>query len=222
MKQGNQPIPRNQMRKHWYPGPAAKGHIHMHFDQPLKAKKRREHRRIKAIRMFPKPVRQLRPIVSCPTQRHNMKLRQGRGFSRMELKTAKLHPRYAVSIGIAIDKKRKNRCQESLDRNVGRLKKYLSKLVLFPTNHVNPAGHGERYSRLKDRKLVISQNRRQKGPLRFRPEQALEKPRKLTEQEKHRHIFYFLRKVQRDQKLIGIRRKRQKKREEKATKDKEK
>ncbi len=48
-----------------------------------------------------------------------------------------------------------------------------------------------------------------------------EAPRKLTEQEKHRHIYYFLRKVQRDKKLIGIRVKRVKKREEKALKDKE-
>ena len=49
-----------------------------------------------------------------------------------------------------------------------------------------------------------------------------ETPRKLTEQEKHRYIFYFLRKVQRDQKLIGVRAKRQKRREEKAKDAKEK
>ena len=44
----------------------------------------------------------------------------------------------------------------------------------------------------------------------------------MTEQEKHRHIFYFLRKGQRDQKLIGKRTKRAKKREEKAAKAKDK
>lgn len=222
VKSGNNPIPRNQWRKHWYPGPAHKGHIRMHFNQQIKAKIRRTHRRTKAIRMFPKPVRKLRPIVRCPTKKYNMKLRQGAGFSFQELKKVKLDPRYAASIGIAVDKRRKNRCQESLDLNVARLKKYLSVLVLFPSNRGDPYGKGERFSEVKDRRMVISQNRRQKGPLRFRPEPAMEKCRKLTEQEKHRHIFYFLRKVQRDQKLIGIRAKRQKKREDKAAKEKDK
>jgi len=61
----------------------------------------------------------------------------------------------------------------------------------------------------------------QKGPIRYQPEPVFEEPRKMTEQEKHRHTFYFLRKVPRDQKLIHIRHKRNKKREEKAAKEKE-
>eukprot|EP00906_Rhabdomonas_costata_P005491 RCo008218 len=221
MKKGNLPLPRHQWRKHWFPCAAHKGFIKTHFDQPVKAKKRRMIRKTKAIRMFPKPVRKLRPLVNCPTQRHNMKVRQGKGFSRMELRKVHLHPNYAVSIGIAVDKRRKNRCQEHLDRNVARLKKYLKHLVLFPSNPYKPNKKTEKFAPAKIRARVISQNRRQKGPIRYQPEPVFEEPRKMTEQEKHRHIFYFLRKVQRDQKLIHIRHKRHKKREEKAAKEKE-
>lgn len=37
-----------------------------------------------------------------------------------------------------MDKRRKNRSQEGLDRNVNRLKEYMSKLVLFPRKKGKP------------------------------------------------------------------------------------
>jgi large subunit ribosomal protein L13e len=45
---------------------------------------------------------------------------------------------FARSIGIAIDHRRKNKSQESLDRNKARLLKYINSLVLFPLNAKNP------------------------------------------------------------------------------------
>ncbi len=55
------------------------------------------------------------------------------GFTTLELKTAGLpNRRYAVSIGIAVDTRRRNHCEESLALNAERLKTYLSKLVLYP------------------------------------------------------------------------------------------
>ena len=47
-------------------------------------------------------------------------------------KGAGIKPQYARTIGIAVDKRRRNRSQEGLSRNVSRLKKYMSSLVLFP------------------------------------------------------------------------------------------
>merc|ERR1711874_547152 len=49
-----------------------------------------------------------------------------------ELKEAKIPKKLAMTIGIAVDHRRKNRCMESLQINVERLKLYQSKLVLFP------------------------------------------------------------------------------------------
>merc|ERR1712179_609833 len=56
----------------------------------------------------------------------------GRGFSFEELKTAGINPKYAQTIGIAVDHRRKNRSTESVQVNVQRLKEYRSKLILFP------------------------------------------------------------------------------------------
>merc|ERR1712183_843236 len=60
------------------------------------------------------------------------KLRLGKGFTLDELKEAKIAPRLARTIGIAVDHRRRNRCQESLQENVQRLKLYKSKLLIFP------------------------------------------------------------------------------------------
>merc|ERR1711976_370461 len=122
--------------------------IKTHFDQPLKKKRRNKLRRLKAATKAPRPLQKLRPIVTCPTQRYNMRIRAGRGFSLLELKGAGLTTRYARTIGIAVDERRRNRSQEGLSRNVQRLKKYLSQLVLFP---VEPKGK-ER----KDKEKMVS------------------------------------------------------------------
>jgi len=106
--------------------------IKTHFDQPLKKKRRDKLRRIKAATKAPRPAKKLRPIVQCPTQKYNMRIRAGRGFSLLELQGAGLSPKYARTIGIAVDSRRRNRSQEGLSRNIKRLKQYTSSLVLFP------------------------------------------------------------------------------------------
>jgi large subunit ribosomal protein L13e len=223
VKKGNVPIPNNHFRKHWHPCSSQRGHVKNHFDQGPQKKRRRIRRLQRAVRVFPRPIHDLRPVVRCPTQRYNMRCRPGKGFTVSELKKAGINRRYARTIGIAVDLRRKNRCQESLDLNVNRLKAYLSKLVLYPKNPRKPWKGDSSPEQIA---AVTTQSRKKVGPLtnprHVVPKNAFETPRKLTEQEKHRHIFYFLRKVQRDQKLIGIRVKRQKKREEKAAKEKEK
>jgi len=61
-----------------------------------------------------------------------MKSRAGRGFSLEELKAAGIPKKYAPTIGIAVDHRRKNHSLEGLQTNVQRLKTYKAKLVVFP------------------------------------------------------------------------------------------
>jgi large subunit ribosomal protein L13e len=153
-----------------------------------------------------------------------MKTRAGKGFTFLEMAKAGITKGYARSIGISYDPRRKNRSQEPMDLNVNRLKDYISKLILYPRNYKKPKKNEATQAQI-DVAETLPNIRKRTGPL-ANPKNAVskkpEKPRKMTEQEKHRHIFYFLRKVQRDQKLIGKRTKRAKKREEKAAKAKDK
>merc|ERR1711953_1479753 len=103
------------------------------LDQAGRKKRRLNNRRKKAAKIAPRPVAGLlRPVVHPPTQRYNMKLRLGKGFTLEELREAKIPKKMARTIGIAVDHRRRNRCQESLQANVERLKLYKSKLLVFP------------------------------------------------------------------------------------------
>ena len=82
----------------------------------------------------------LRPAVACPTNRYNSKVRLGRGFTLAELKGAGIPKKLASTIGIAVDGRRTNKSQESLDRNIARLKAYKEKLVIFPRKGAKAKG----------------------------------------------------------------------------------
>lgn len=64
--------------------------------------------------------------------RYNTKIKYGRGFTLQELKEAGINAKKALSIGIAVDHRRKNRSVEGLQANVERLKAYKARLVVFP------------------------------------------------------------------------------------------
>lgn len=99
----------------------------------MRKRRRRNARISKAARQSPRPVRgPLRPIVRCPTNKYNMHARLGRGFSVEELKEAGISLRYAPTVGIAVDLRRKNRSVDAMQENVQRLKEYKSKLLVFP------------------------------------------------------------------------------------------
>jgi large subunit ribosomal protein L13e len=72
--------------------------------------------------------------VHCPTFRYHTKVRAGRGFTLSELKASGLNKRFARTIGIAVDPRRRNKSVESLQANAQRLKEYKAKLILFPIN----------------------------------------------------------------------------------------
>jgi large subunit ribosomal protein L13e len=121
----NNLLPNQHFRKDW------QLHVRTWFDQPGKKKSRRIQRTKKALQVAPKPIDTLRPVVRCPTVKYNTKVRKGRGFSLQELKDAGIRKKEALSIGINVDHRRKNRSVESLQQNVLRLKEYKDRLILL-------------------------------------------------------------------------------------------
>ncbi|XP_068640027.1 large ribosomal subunit protein eL13z-like [Aristolochia californica] len=127
MVKHNNVVPNGHFKKHW------QNYVKTWFDQPARKQRRRTARQKKAVKIFPRPTAgPLRPIVHCQTQKYNMKIRAGRGFSLEELKAAGIPKKLAPTIGIAVDHRRRNRSLESLQANVQRLKTYKAKLVIFP------------------------------------------------------------------------------------------
>merc|ERR1712173_287102 len=68
--------------------------------------RRRQNRIAKAAKVAPRPLGKLRPVVSCPTYKYNLKQRAGRGFTLEEIKAAGLSKKFARTIGIAVDHRR--------------------------------------------------------------------------------------------------------------------
>lgn len=127
MVRGNQLVSNGHFHKDW------QSYLKTWFRQPAKKHRRANLRTKKSIRVAPRPSKApLRPIVNCPSFRYNNKVRLGRGFSLRELKQAKINPKFARSVGIAVDKKRITKSYEALSRNVQRLKEYMGRLILFP------------------------------------------------------------------------------------------
>merc|ERR1711862_224046 len=100
--------------------------------------RRRQNRIQKAARLAPRPIGKLRPVVACPTYKYNLKQRTGRGFTLEEIKAAGLSKKYARTVGIAVDHRRRNKSVESLQLNTQRLKEFKSKMILFPINAKKP------------------------------------------------------------------------------------
>ena len=125
MKHNNQ-IPNNHFRKQW------QRRVMTWFDQAGRKKARRTARSVKSAQVAPRPLDTLRPAVRCQTLKYNTKLRSGRGFTAQELKAAGMTRQMAMSVGISVDHRRRNRCQESLEMNKARLESYKSKLILLP------------------------------------------------------------------------------------------
>ena len=103
------------------------------YNQPGRKKRRRLLRRNKARLVAPNPTHKLRPVVRGQTNKYNTKIKLGRGFTEKELKEAGIKGlAYARSLGIAVDLRRKDTSKETLDLNAGRIKEYLSRMILFP------------------------------------------------------------------------------------------
>ncbi|KAA0202841.1 hypothetical protein HAZT_HAZT007967 [Hyalella azteca] len=121
-------IPNAHLRKDW------QKMIKTWFKQPFRAQRRHANRVAKAHRIAPRPLGRLRPVVRCPTKKHNRITRLGRGFTLHELRMAKISRTEAKSIGIAVDHRRRSKSHEAMQANIRRLRVYKSKLILFPKN----------------------------------------------------------------------------------------
>lgn len=118
---------RNKFNKDW------QEKVKTFFNQAGKKLQRRKRRALKAKNLGPNPTHWLRPAVRGQTRRYNNKLKLGRGFTLEELKKAGIRGvNYARSIGIAVDRRRKDTSAESQKINVDRIKEYISKMILHP------------------------------------------------------------------------------------------
>merc|ERR1719410_1597213 len=176
------------------------------FNQAGRAKRRAITRSKKAAKISPRPVAGLlRPVVHPPTQRYNMKLRLGKGFTLDELKEAGIPRKLARTIGIAVDHRRKNRCMESLQVNVERLKLYKSKLLIFPRKS------GKKGVKKGDTPRSELQNVAQntcKTIIPIPKWKVWEPARAITSEEKEKSAYKILKKARTDQKYEGAKRKK--------------
>jgi len=196
---GNNMIPNGHFHKDW------QRFVKTWFNQPMRKQRRHEKRVKKARRIAPRPLGSLRPVVRCPSQRYNKKVRLGKGFSLEELRMAGVNKRFARTIGISVDHRRKNRSLEALQQNVQRLKEYRSKLILFPLNKSKPRRGDALANELKLAKQVRT---RQAVPIRFTVK--TEKPRSITEKESKFQAFTVLRQARAKARLYGLRQKKAK------------
>lgn len=104
------------------------------FKEEARKERLRQARIKKAEAVFPRPVKKLYPIVTCCSQRYNMKKRLGAGFSLAELKGANISVTRARQLGISVDKRRHNKSEESIALNVSRLQEYLKNIIIFNKN----------------------------------------------------------------------------------------
>ena len=131
MVKHNNVIPNIHCHKKWLQSSRGPLKVRVNFNQASRKKTRRLTRASKAAAMAPRPLQKLRPVVHSQTQKYSAKIRFGRGFTLEELKGAGLNPKYAQTVGIAVDARRSNRSNESLETNVARLEEYKKNLVVW-------------------------------------------------------------------------------------------
>jgi len=205
----NNVIPNGHFHKWW------ERYVKTWFNQPARAARRRTARLEKAAKLAPRPSNgPVRPIVHCPTIRYNTKVRSGRGFSHDELKAAGIYKKYAQTIGISVDHRRRNKSAESLQVNAQRLKLYKSKLIIFPRKMSKPKKGDSKPEELK----LATQLKSEILPIKARSSRKV-KARKITDEERKFSSFSMLRKVRADSNMWGI---REKKAKEKAEAEKNK
>ncbi|XP_033186336.1 60S ribosomal protein L13 [Bombus vosnesenskii] len=197
MGKRNNMIPNGHFHKDW------QRFVKTWFNQPARKFRRKQNRIKKARAVAPRPVKLLRPIVHCPTFRYHIKARAGKGFTLKELRASGLNKKYARTIGIAVDPRRRNKSVESLQRNTQRLKEYRSKLILFPLTVANPKGDDS----TKKEVSLATQAKGEIMPVRHQTH-AKAKARVISEEERKFSAYVTLRKARADARLVGIRAKR--------------
>jgi len=202
---GNNVIPNNHFRKWW------QKYVRTWFNQAGRKKSRRVAREAKKAKIAPRPLGLLRPAVRPATVRYNFKLRAGRGFTLDELKKAGIPKKQAKSIGICVDHRRRNHCEESLNENAARLEEYKSKLMIMPLK--SKAKKGDTPRKEVEGAALMAQC---KSVLPIKQTPLRVKARAITAEEKASSAYRILRKARVDKKMFGRRLKRSKAKAEKA------
>ncbi|CAF0803522.1 unnamed protein product [Rotaria sordida] len=196
----NNVIPNAHFNKKW------QLHVRTWFDQAARKARRYRKRLVKAQRVAPRPAKgSLRPIVHSTTRRYNMKVRSGRGFSLDEIRAAGLHPKYARTIGIAVDHRRRNKSTEAFQLNVQRLKQYLGKLILFPLKSDKPKKNDAKPEEIK---LAVQLKKQRVMPIKQLVRR--EKARPINDADTKFQAFQALRMARADARFIGQREKKAK------------
>ena len=198
MPKGNDVIPNAHFHKDW------QNRVKTWFNQPARKQRRRAARAAKAARIAPRPAQgPLRPAVHAPTIKYNARVREGRGFTLEELKEAGVrNQRYARSIGISVDHRRKNRSADSLRVNAQRLKEYLQRLSVHPRRGRKAAkgeATAEEVSKAVQLQGPIAPIAKQVGRVRAR---------KITDEERSTSVYALLRQVRCNTRMAGIRKRR--------------
>merc|ERR1711894_301739 len=120
----NNALPNNHFNKSNF-------HFKNWFNQPMKKLKRRNLRKEQENLTAPMPLKSLRPIVRCQSARYNFKEKYGKGFSMEELKAAEMTLRDALALNIKTDARRKEKSQETFNKNVARLNEFKSRITIF-------------------------------------------------------------------------------------------
>ncbi|KAE8542807.1 50S small subunit ribosomal protein L13e [Cryptococcus deuterogattii 99/473] len=194
MVKHNNQLQKNHFHKDW------QRRVKTWFDQPGKKKSRRVARSKKALASGAAPLQRLRPAVRCPTQRYNIRIREGRGFTTSELKLAGIRRKEALSLGISVDPRRRSKSEEGQKLNVERLKEYKSRLVVFPRKAGKPKAGDATGDDL------TAHITRDSIPL--PASYTAEAPRAITDEEKEANAFTTLRLARAAQRNEGQRKKR--------------
>jgi large subunit ribosomal protein L13e len=107
------------------------------------------------------------------------------------LKAAGLNAKYARTVGIAVDARRRTKCEESLKLNADRLKDYASRLVVFSKSK-KPTADVTQFTGALAPKTVA---------------QEAVSYTELTEDLKNFRAYASLRQARADARLVGIRQK---------------
>jgi len=210
----NQQIQHNHFRKDW------QRRVRCHFDQPGRKLRRRTARLTKAAAVAPRPVDKLRPVVRCPTIKYNRRVRAGRGFSLAELKEAGIPKKYAATIGISVDPRRANLSTESLALNVERLKAYQARLIIFPRRigqHKKTDSSKEEVDAHKEEGKITRKTHSVLPIINEAREKAIGETKKGEMGEGESAAYRKLRDARSEARLVGVREKRAKAKDDEAT-----
>ena len=106
-------------------------------------------------------------------------------------------PGFAQTIGIAVDRRRRNKSVEGQQENIQRLKEYRSKLILFPVHANRKLRKGEA---TEEERKTATQFKGQVLPI-SKPTAEVEF-RKITDEEKKFNAFHTLRRVSIDEEIL--------------------